>query len=303
MADQQQQRQQGERVHKTTIDIQMVTGRMARRENELKKGIQDIQTQAVATADRLTTDVDRILDEPVLKKFRTTLKEIAAENVHQDRELKSYMNALKVLGDRTSSATTANDDEDEADEGQLEPDDFQTMIEEAMNEERAKLERNSVDVTKERMYTKMLERLKEETPDEGGNKNGDGDDSDDDLLIVSVNGGPPGSSENLKCPITTQLMEEPVRNTVCGHVYSMEGIKQILKSSSSNRRGTKCPVAGCQNGNVTKSQLQVDDDLKIKIRRLKKRQSIEKKSRTKTSSSQSSSKKNTLTIDDDDDDE
>ena len=300
MADQQQQRPQ--RVHKTTIDIQVVTGRMARRENELKKGIHDIQTQALATADRLTTDVDRILDEPVLKKFRTTLKEIAAENVHQDRELKSYMNALKVLGDRTSSATTANDNEDEDDKGQLEPDDFQTMIEEAMKEERAKLEQNAVDVTKEQMYTKMLERLKEEADDEGENKDGDGDDSDDDLLIVSVNGGPVGSSENLKCPITTQLMEEPVRNSACGHVYSAEGINQILKSSSSSRRGTKCPVAGCMNANVTKSQLQVDDDLKIKIRRFKKRQSIEKKSRSTTlSSSQSSSKKNTLTIDEDDD--
>ena len=45
---------------------------------------------------------------------------------------------------------------------------------------------------------------------------------DDDVVIGS-------EIQSLKCPITLQLLEKPVRNAGCPHVYSLEAIRQLIR--------------------------------------------------------------------------
>jgi Zinc-finger of the MIZ type in Nse subunit. len=62
-------------------------------------------------------------------------------------------------------------------------------------------------------------------------------------------------------------MENPVRNTVCGHVYDYSGIKFYMGS----RRVRQCPVPGCANRQVTMSQIEHDEEMQLKVKRFLKR--------------------------------
>ncbi|KAL7565266.1 hypothetical protein ACA910_014560 [Epithemia clementina (nom. ined.)] len=75
----------------------------------------------------------------------------------------------------------------------------------------------------------------------------------------------------LKCPITTMDMEDPVKNTQCGHVYSRKGIEQLMRQSN---RGSscQCPIAGCTNRSVTNDQLEKDLETEVTINRARRRQ-------------------------------
>lgn len=232
----------------------------------MRKGIQDVQVAATGMADRLCIggDFEKLLDEKSMEHYRTTLKNIAQENVRQERELQAYMTTLQVLGNRN------DDPEEDVEDENAAPDDFQQLIETTMDQEREKMERESIDVTHEEKYLEMLSRLGEQAPagTQGSGPAGDGDDSDEDLQVLTQGGN---GGENLKCPITTMLMENPVRNTVCGHAYSLDAIVQLLRTNRT------CPVFGCNNKNVVRSHLVEDPDLALKIRRAKKRMSAEKR--------------------------
>ena len=60
-------------------------------------------------------------------------------------------------------------------------------------------------------------------------------DVDDDLIIDQ-------EIQSLKCPITLSLLEKPVRNDNCPHVYSLDAIKELVRHGHGQ---CKCPVAGC----------------------------------------------------------
>lgn len=49
----------------------------------------------------------------------------------------------------------------------------------------------------------------------------------------------------LKCPLTQKLMKKPVRNTVCGHAYEGEAIKDYVRRRGTRRTKVECPVVGC----------------------------------------------------------
>ncbi|KAL0840740.1 hypothetical protein ABMA28_015928 [Loxostege sticticalis] len=63
-------------------------------------------------------------------------------------------------------------------------------------------------------------------------------------------------------PITKRPISDPVKNTVCGHVYERESIINLIKRKSS----TKCPVAGCGNrGPILPQHLISDEELKFRM--------------------------------------
>ncbi|XP_047986623.1 E3 SUMO-protein ligase NSE2-like [Leguminivora glycinivorella] len=63
-------------------------------------------------------------------------------------------------------------------------------------------------------------------------------------------------------PITKKPIEDPVRNSLCNHVYERASIMEILKV---NRR-TKCPVVGCGNKQaVDVSHLVSDEELMFRL--------------------------------------
>ena len=68
--------------------------------------------------------------------------------------------------------------------------------------------------------------------------------------------------QSLNCPITLQLLENPVRNDKCPHVYSRDAIKELVRQS---RGACPCPVAGC-NAIVTMQGVRDDKVMARKVR-------------------------------------
>ncbi|KAI9297360.1 hypothetical protein K502DRAFT_357222 [Neoconidiobolus thromboides FSU 785] len=83
---------------------------------------------------------------------------------------------------------------------------------------------------------------------------------DDEVLISS-------QKENLKCPITTNWLENPVTNKPCQHTYSRNAILGYVKKKAK----AKCPVAGC-NKLVVASTLISNKLLADKVERMKNRE-------------------------------
>lgn len=79
---------------------------------------------------------------------------------------------------------------------------------------------------------------------------------DDDDIVVGQ------EIQSLKCPLTLRLLEEPVRNSLCPHVYSKAAIFEIILVSGGS---VPCPVAGC-SARVTRAQLREDKIMARKVR-------------------------------------
>ncbi|XP_032667455.1 E3 SUMO-protein ligase NSE2-like [Odontomachus brunneus] len=67
-------------------------------------------------------------------------------------------------------------------------------------------------------------------------QNNELDDSNMDLRLT-------GTDINVIDPISKMRMTDPVRNTVCGHVYDKESLTAVLQMN----KKTRCPVVGCGN--------------------------------------------------------
>jgi len=65
------------------------------------------------------------------------------------------------------------------------------------------------------------------------------------------------SSKNVIDPISKKRLVNPVKNTVCGHVYEKDIVLQLIKK---NPR-TRCPIAGCSSAFIEKRNLVADDDM------------------------------------------
>mmetsp|Transcript_15160 Transcript_15160/g.21077 ORF Transcript_15160/g.21077 Transcript_15160/m.21077 type:complete len:245 (+) Transcript_15160:46-780(+) len=79
-------------------------------------------------------------------------------------------------------------------------------------------------------------------------------DDEEDLVAVDM-------KRNFKCPITGDLLENPVKNQSCGHIYSKEAIYALLKG----KQKVKCPCAGCSQY-VTKAGLVKDKKIEKDLR-------------------------------------
>jgi len=66
-----------------------------------------------------------------------------------------------------------------------------------------------------------------------GNEANDGDDGELKMTCETV---------SLIDPVTKRRMTDPVRNTICGHVYDRESVVALLSQNTL----TRCPVLGCK---------------------------------------------------------
>ncbi|CAK1603790.1 unnamed protein product [Parnassius mnemosyne] len=70
------------------------------------------------------------------------------------------------------------------------------------------------------------------------------------------------SQEQYIDPITKRPIVDPVKNTVCGHIYEKESIMELINM----RKSLKCPVAGCGNrAPLLQQHLISDDELKFRM--------------------------------------
>jgi hypothetical protein len=247
------------------------------REKECREwiGQNDVMANGLATRFTRGDQFESLLGEEFTNECRDKLKVIVKDNVAKERKLKAYMNAVKSLKDNYSPPTSQQENDENGDDikPQVEEEDFQQKLEENYTKELEKIENNSIMVTQENRYLKLLEKL------------GEQDDQDDELVVVN-----PASSDNsnrIKCHLTLAVMEDPVRSRTCKHSFSRAAIVNHL------RRSKICPVAGCINNNMTTSELEDDPDTVMLVRRYKKREELQKKNKAQSA----------LDMDDDDDDE
>ncbi|KAI1321489.1 hypothetical protein EDD11_005180 [Mortierella claussenii] len=94
----------------------------------------------------------------------------------------------------------------------------------------------------------------------GAAAGGGDDDEDDDMEIVVTSDT---SVQSLKCPLTTNFLEDPVTSSLCKHSFSRVAVVSFIQTQ---RGQTMCPVHGC-NRVLTMNLLQPNKALARKVAR------------------------------------
>ncbi|KAL7476567.1 hypothetical protein ACHAW6_002424 [Cyclotella cf. meneghiniana] len=235
-------------------------------EDQYRRSVNKLQARTLILADHLIpgdgleTTLDA-KDDDDMREFlldcRNRLKQIAEGNVTRMYEIDYFVEAVKeVKADVLRRQQTDNGGDEHAI-------DYEAAIHSAIERirERSQNDRNRVPIEKHPMSIELRTRLGEKI---------NSSEDDDDLEIVNRT----DDVHALKCPITGMLFEDPVKNKVCHHTYSRQGLQQLLK----NKKST-CPVAGCSNRTLSLQQVEDDEVMTMKVNRFKKREEQEKKKR------------------------
>ena len=233
---------------------------MASRESDYKSSLMTNQDLLKSTADRMAIggalegnlltmikggpDEDDIVPEADIQSFlgeqRQRIKNLAAANAKREHKINNFIGAIKQL--RNKVATDGAEDTDQGDAK------YESIIVELMKQEAGN---NPLEAEASEMYMDICDKLGEEVK-RGG---------DDDIEVVRNNNE---TETTYKCPLTAQLMEDPVKNKVCGHVYSRDGIHSYLNS---RKHKYPCVYPGCTNQRVTQDQLEDDNFTATKVKR------------------------------------
>ncbi|XP_026863007.1 E3 SUMO-protein ligase NSE2 [Electrophorus electricus] len=73
------------------------------------------------------------------------------------------------------------------------------------------------------------------------------------------------SQTNFTCPLTQVEMVNPVKNKKCQHYYDQDAVLAMIKNKQSKKKSFRCPVVGCGNTDVRKSDLELDMVMKRMI--------------------------------------
>lgn len=108
------------------------------------------------------------------------------------------------------------------------------------------------------------------------------------------------------CPLTRELLADPVTSTACSHTYSRAAIMQHIRNTSRRGGGAPCPVAGCR-GRITAATIKSDRRVAAHVERHARLQSQgggdgDGKGGASSSSSAAAASA-TVDLDDDDDDD
>lgn len=182
---------------------------------------------------------------------KAELQSIAEQNIERTRTVQSFCHALRAAREECLSSSSQHDKN------------YGPSIVRAMKEHQESL--NGVDLPQEALYQEISQCLGSDA-----NNNPAEDDFDKDGVAISEQlGGASGSSDNVptKCPITQLPLTDAVRNTVCGHVYSAQGIAAHMKAKQQRGHNCSCPVFGCGNTAVTAAQLKEDLETNMRVRR------------------------------------
>ena len=161
----------------------------------------------------------------------------------------------QLHGQAAPSPEEEKEDEEEKEKGGGgEAVDYLAAIKGAMQAHRAAAGDPSEDDMVREMRQRLGEKVSKKKRDQAGagdnDSKDDDDDDDDDIEEVPDHPGGQDSLAQLKCPITGKPFENPVRNRICGHTYSMEGLDHILRSTGRK----SCPVPGCQADAIVRKE-------------------------------------------------
>lgn len=221
--------------------------------------------------------------EHFLKEQREKVKALSVGNVKRLQDVELFVKALGSIRDdiRTKQDIEGNESASlEETDAINNPPDYQLIIKEKMEDLRENAKNNDIseDFIYEHRYCRNVrERLGEKEKKRKPRRSRGGyDDEEDELEIIDSNTN--DNQNSLKCPMTGTLFENPLRNKVCGHVYSKAGFEMMLQT-----RNRKCPVVGCLNQNVTRAQLEEDYEMEMRVKRYKNRIQREKQAQNEFS--------------------
>jgi hypothetical protein len=200
--------------------------------------------------------------EAFLGEHREKVKKFTESHIHLSRKVDAFIGALEEVKQEIIQQQQQPSDD-------AKPPDYEVILQTKMELLKQQLDDESPSIENHPWMVKTKYNLREVAKTRTGN----GDDDDDDDVQVEFSNNE--SSNEYKCPITGRYMEDPMRNTVCGHVYDFGGIKFYMGS----KRSKHCPVPGCANRQVTMSQIEQDVEMQLKVKRFLKRMEQERQQR------------------------
>lgn len=218
----------------------LIVDQMVRKEKQYMAGVKENHDLGLALASRLQkgSTVEGLLDPAQASKYRERVKALSQKNVLHERKVKAFCSSLRKIKNTQEPA-----------------EDYQQVLSSTIEKEMEAITQNSVEVHQEPKYLDICQELGEVSADN----------QDDELEVLNNE-----SSVNLKCPLSGALLENPVRNKVCKHVYSKQHIMHHLRTDR------RCPAVGCGNNLVTAEQLEDDSKTARLVQREKIRQEKER---------------------------
>lgn len=237
--------------------------------------IRTSQTTEIIRPDSSVATLLKVADEEGAEEFLTSaysrLKAVAEGNAKRMYEIDYFIDAVKEVRTEVeknqANTAAANGPEDNT-----EAPNYERSMQDAYEKAKQKGENdpNRVPTNEHEMTNQVREILGEKIHKKARASRG-GNDSDDELEVVRGN---VEDEHALKCPVTGMLFKDPVKNKVCGHTYDRAGLMQLL-----GMRKTTCPIPGCSNKSLSISQVEVDEEMVLRVRRHLKREEAEKRKR------------------------
>ena len=241
--------------HNSTLLNLLQTARA--KESTYREYINRNQAKCKATAHRFHEDSEDVTllrklavgDDPVLteeevenflQEQRTRLQNIARENVRANRVVDHFLESLSQLQGQLQQQQGQADDET--------IEDYHQIIQNFMKQHSRN---DEIAMDQEELYRQVCSIMGQDLASNADEE-------------IQVMGQPQAAS--LTCPITTVLLEDPVKSTVCQHTYSRAAITAHIAGHHN-----QCPVPGCHNDKLTMKELVKDDEMEIMVRREKRR--------------------------------
>lgn len=221
-----------------------------------------------------------------IKEQRERLKKLAAKNVEVSHKLDDFHTACQEL----QRQELTNESVDVSGEK-----DYTVILSNMMESAKNKRKVTQLELHQEKYMMEVMEAMGEKTGEE-----------DEDIEMV---GGTATQAANLKCPITgtwmsdsimcfvikcleparlnyyscrctAMMLEDPVKNKVCGHYYSRAAIMSYIQNKRRENRNCFCPVSGCGNETITEQQFVKDPYIERLVHRESQKQSNATRSRS-----------------------
>ena len=195
-----------------------------------------------------------------LDEQRGKVKGFTESHIALNRKAHSFIGAVQEV--KQDMISRQNNPEDDS------PADYEVALQTKMELLQQQAESRAGPIAQESMMIRIKENLGEPTAND-----------DDDIQVEMPN---QDSSNQYTCPVTQRLIENPVRNVVCGHVFDLAGFRFWMRGHGTR----KCPISGCSNATACESQLEDDVEFQMKLRRFVKRGEQERQNRMNQSQSQ-----------------
>ncbi|XP_078396091.1 E3 SUMO-protein ligase NSE2 [Cetorhinus maximus] len=225
--------------------------------NSVDSAVSSLKTCHVSinTGIEATTDVALALTEHEAAAEETSsMEKLMLDYVSMDRELEQFIQAVDDVTHQIKQERPER------------MPDLKALVDKRFNE--LKNLNKDEDLIKNDKYIHFkgqLREMKKQVGAESQNESTSANEIDEDIAVTQ-------SQRNFICPITQREMECPVKNKVCGHSYEEEAIIKIIQNKHKQKKKARCPVVGCDNGDMKQCDLSMDTTLRRAIENHKKHQ-------------------------------